>query len=187
MKTRLLVSFILLSSIIISCGVAKNSSDNNPKVQTTFFGAKFGEKGEWEVTSKMKEKRIGYDLCRINKSTWAFKDVSFAKENWEAASIYFEEQVFHRIAFSNRFSTKEEALEFEEKVKLFLMKKYPLKNSPFLSAFDNIYTYHDSMMNTVSVCLLNIKSIEDKPWTCSVVYSWYKSGNIAEEKAMNEI
>lgn len=186
MRTRALLFITMLSAIIISCGVAKKSTDSGPKVQTTFFGAKFGERGQRKVVSEM-EKNIGYYMRRVDKTSWVARDVSFAKENWEGMSVYFEDDTFNRIAFSNRFSTKEEALEFEEKVKLFLMKKYPLKNSPFLSAFDNIYTYHDSMMNTVSVCLMNIKSIEDKPWTCSVVYSWYKSGSIAEEKAMNEI
>lgn len=186
MKPRILVSILLIASIIVSCGIAKKSTDSNPKVQTTFFGVKFGEWGQRKVVSKMQNK-LGYLMRRVNKTSWVARDVSFAKENWEGMSVYFEDDTFNRIAFSNRFSTKEEALEFEEKVKLFLMKKYPLKTSPFLSAFDNIYTYHDSMMNTVSVCLMNIKSIEDKPWTCSVVYSWYKSGSLAEEKAMNEI
>lgn len=186
MRTRSFLLIVLLLSSIISCGVINKSSESGPKVQTTFFGAKFGEEGQWDVMSKMRDNGIGYKTERISKTSWVASDVSFAKENWEGVIINFEDQVFCGISFSNRFSTKSEALQYQDKMRTLLEKKYPLKDSPF-GQLEDVYIYHDSKKNLIYLVVMKVDEVDNKPWTCSIVYNWYKSSEIVEEKALNEI
>lgn len=187
MKSRLVtyLSFLILLALY-SCGVVNSVLEQNARVQTTFFGASFGDKDEYAVRDNMQDNGIGLGWRFVNKETWGISHVSFAGHDWENTLVRFTDKRFSSITFSDTFSTKAEALKMLDEIRNLLQKKYKLqkgtnnKNEP-------VFLYKDSFGNMVFVTAAKLKLENSDLWTCGINYSWYKASQIAEEKTMSEI
>jgi hypothetical protein len=128
MKTHAALYLAIFAFLSLqSCGVMPLSADQGQRVQTKFFGANFGDKGEYAVKDKMVHNGIGYRWSFVEKGTWGMQNVSFAGNNWETALVRFTEQNFSSISFADSFSSEEEALEKLDELRELLGKKYNLQ------------------------------------------------------------
>ena len=188
MKTRAALFFAILAVLSLqSCGVISLPAGQGQRVQTTFFGASFGDKDEYGVKDKMTHNGIGYGWNRVEKGTWGIKYVSFAGKEWETTLVRFTEQLFSSISFANNFSSKEDALKELDELRELLGKKYKLQRQIGSNKGEHVYYYKDYLGNLVFVAVgkLNVKNSD--LWACGITYSWYKAPQIAEEKALNDI
>ncbi len=188
MKTRVALYLAILAALIIqSCGVMSLPANQGQRVQTTFFGANFGDKGEYGVKDKMTNNGIGYGWKLVEKGTWGIQNVSFAGKEWETTLVRFTEQHFSSISFANNFSSEEDALKELNELRELLGKKYKLQQQMGIKSGQHVYYYKDSLGNLVYVAVgkLNVKNSD--LWACGITYSWYKAPQIAEEKVLNDI
>ena len=188
MKSRITALLLIATLFLTSCGAqrAAKSNDNLPKVQTSFFGAKFGEKGESVIKNRMSFNGVGDHWRAGNKGRWAMLDVFFAGEEWDIMIVDFVDERFSRIGFADRYNTEAEAIKRLNELRELFEKKYPLKKESFDGQYDNNYIYNDSDGNMISIVIWRIED-SNKPWVCNVIYTWGKASMIAERKALNEI
>lgn len=188
MKTRAVLYLAIFAVLSFqSCGVMSLPADQGQRVQTKFFGASFGDKGEYAVKDKMFRNGIGYGWKWVEKGTWGIPNVSFAGNEWETAFVRFTEQIFSSITFANNHSSEEEALEELNEMRELLGKKYKLQRQTGTNEGRHVYYYKDAVGNFVFVAVgkLNVTNLD--LWVCGITYSWYKAPQIAEEKALNDI
>lgn len=189
-----LTSLVLLST---SCGIQKQYTTNSntissssaiknkDAVQTTFFGAKFGDEGQYSVKSTMSSNGIGHYWEPLQKNQWAAPNVEFAGRIWFATVIFFTDNKFSQIMFNEKVETKERGQEIFTELYQLLSQKYPLKKHSAPGLGDDLYVFMDSYKNMVS---LNLKYSEEMDsWIISLYYGWGKANGIKEEKALNEI
>lgn len=125
MRTHIAICFAILAVLSInSCGVAGSVLDQGARVQTTFFGATFGDKGEYDVRDKMQYNGIGYGWTFIEKGTWGVSGVSFAGYDWQNTLVKFTDNRFSSIIFGDTFSNEADALKRFDEVLTILQKKY---------------------------------------------------------------
>ena len=189
MKTHFALSIAIVGVLLLnSCGALKPlSSVQGEKVQTTFFGASFGDKDEFYVTDRMSRNGIGYGWRAINRESRIIPNVSFAGKDWYAAFIQFTDHQFSGISFTNRFDDEEDAVEELNEIRGLLGKKYDLRKETLGGKYKHFYVYTDAIGNTVYAVVTKMNDMESRPWICGISYSWYKAPQIAEQKTMNEI
>ena len=188
MKTHAALYLAIFTFLSLqSCGVMPLSADQGQRVQTKFFGANFGDKGEYAVKDKMVHNGIGYRWSFVEKGTWGMQNVSFAGNDWETALVRFTEQNFSSISFADSFSSEEEALEKLDELRELLGKKYNLQRKTDSDRGRHVYYFRDSIGNLVFVAVAKLKLSNSDRWSCGITYSWYKASQIAEEKALNDI
>ena len=188
MKTRAALFLTILAVLSLqSCGVISLPADQSQRVQTTFFGASFGDKGEYDVKDKMSENGIGYRWLFVEKGTWGIENVSFAGKDWSNTLVRFTEKRLSSISFANTFSNKQDATKRLDEMRELLGKKYTLQLLTEPNSSRQIYYYKDYLGNTVFLAVSKLKVSGPDVWSCSLNYSWYKVPQIAEEKALNDI
>lgn len=190
-NNRSIFVFVLSILLFCACGTQKKglASSTGPKltdVQTTFFGAKFGDRGETRVMEKMQKNGLGV-WRSVDKGQYAARNVAFAGKTWYATHINFDDARFSRISFIERFNTKGEAIRFMDEMVDLLRKKYLLLKDSLGSKYEDLYICFDEPGNSVFVALFFLDDTIVAPWTCSVTYSWSKGTSIREQKALNEI
>lgn len=185
--------FIIMLSAILFCacgtqkkGLTSSTMSNLSNVQTSFFGAKFGTRGETKVMEKMGKNGLGV-WRSVDKGQYAARDVSFAGKTWYATHVNFDDTKFSRISFIERFNTKGDALNFMDEMLELLRKKYPLLKESLNGKYENLYLYIDASGNSVFISVLFLDDTIVAPWTCSVTYSWSNGISIREQKTLNEI
>lgn len=196
MKTQTLLFSIILGILLSSCGIQKQYADNtsdvsytsvteNDLVQTTFFGAKFGDEDQYKVKHTMSTGGVGYHWENINKNQWAAPNVEFAGRVWFATVIFFTDNKFSHIMFNEKVETKERGQEIYTELYQLLSQKYPLESFSTAGLGDDLYVFMDSHKNIVG---LNLKYSEEMDsWVVTLFYNWGKANKIKEEKALNEI
>lgn len=187
MKTRIAtyLSFLIIL-VLYSCGVVNSVLDQGARVQTTFFGASFGDKDEYAVRDKMQDNGIGYGWKYVDKNTWGINYVSFAGYDWQNTLVRFTDNRFSSISFADTFSSEADALKRLDELKELLQKKYKLQKWTN-SKDEQVFLYKDSIGNMVFITAAKLKLKNSDLWTCGINYSWYKAPQIAEEKTMSEI
>ena len=189
MKSRISTLLIIATLFLTACGAqrAVRPNDNSPKVQTSFFGAKFGEKGESVIKNRMSYNKAGEYWHAGNKGQWIMQKVSFAGREWDVMIIDFVDERFSGIVFTDGFNNKAEAMSRFVELRELFEKKYPLRKETFQGQYDNNYIYKDSDGNTISIVVWYMENSNINPWVCNVIYTWGKASTIAEKKALNEI
>ena len=189
MKSNITALFMIATLCLTACGAQRaiSPNDNSPKVQTTFFGAKFGEKGESVIKNRMSFNKAGDYWHAGEKGQWIMNDVSFAGNEWDVMFVYFIGERFSRISFANRYSTKAEAMKQFDKLHELFSNKYPLRKETFNGKYENLYNYIDSSGNMVSITVLYMDEANYNPWLCYILYTWGKGVRLAQKEALNEI
>ncbi len=197
MRTHVVLFLLALSLVVSSCGIQKqvvsskttnsyvDNTDDNIRVQHTFFGAKFGDKGQYEVKNTMTSNGIGYLWKSLGKNQWGIFSVEFASEIWTLAGVAFIDNRFSTIMFIKQEEDKEKSQVFFTKMYELLSNKYPLKKDLHRSHNENFYLYVDDDLNLVGI---NHEFSEDmNSWVVTLMYSWGKSDGIKHSKAIKEI
>ena len=187
MKTRIAVCLALVALLFFhACGIVSTVADQGTRVQTTFFGATFGDKNEYSVRDKMQENGIGYGWKFVDRNTWGVNYVTFAGYDWQNTLVRFTDNRFSSISFADTFSSEADALKRLDELKELLQKKYKLQKWTN-STDEQVFYYKDLIGNMVFVTASKLKTKDSNLWTCGINYSWYKAPKVAEEKIMGEI
>jgi len=101
MKSRIIALFIIAILVLTACGLqrAACTNDNSPNIQTTFFGAKFGKKGESFIKYRMSYNRADESWHAGDKRQWIMLKLSFVGSEWDAMIIDFVDERFGEIFF----------------------------------------------------------------------------------------
>lgn len=156
-------------------------------VQSTFFGASFGDKDETYVMNKMSRNDIGHGWHTINRESHIIQNVHFAGKDWYAAFIQFTDHQFSLITFTDRFSDEEDAVEELNEMRELLGEKYDLRKDTLGGEYKHFYIYTDAIGNMVYIFVTKMSDLESRPWVCNITYSWHKAPQIAKEKVLGEI
>ena len=193
MKNHFL-AFLIIMIAACSCGTQKAAtSKRNPKVQTTFFNAHFGESLAFTERKIERDYYIHYTNTRNERE---MNNVPFAGREWPYVYISFVEshsygdrkysQLFSNIGFVYNSKDKKKAAERFEDVYRLLSEKYPLVRIHSSVQFEKEYAYKDSAGNLVMIGLKR-SADEANTWLCMLAYSWGKAKEIEMEKARKDI
>ena len=190
----LLIVFVTATGICyattLSAGVG--NEDNSPKVQSTFFGVKFGERNPWEKMAGLKD---GWLL--ISSSTGinlqkAIFNVSFAGFEWTFCLVDTVEGRFSNIGFGLMSLNRRKVIQRYDSVLEQLSEKYPLNkltsdelkqlNENGEATFEKGYWYSDGEYEV----FLFMGSVLDY-YACCIKYSDLNEAEILQRRSFDEL
>ena len=133
----------------------------------------------------MSKNGIGHNWEPVIKNQWGIDNVEFAGRVWYATVIFFVDNKFSQILFTEKADNKEMGQNVFTELYELLSQKYPIRKNSTTEMGEDYYYFYDSQNNMVG---LNLMFSEDVgAWMINLFYGWGKAIDIKENKALNEI